>query len=177
MHVPVFCTGSVVYWHNGSAEREGWECLSGGASILLASLPDLASSAQSSLAIDIPKIGELIVSIIEKSYTTKGATVEFLERGGSFVEAIIRGLRGEVILGGKDWERVQVSIFALQGEKGTIQLRTLVDGRIASGLGSYPPDSSFTTDMEPRYSGALTEYARRLLDRIQTEFTRRGPSQ
>lgn len=135
------------------------------------------AAAESHFATGMPKIGRRIAAFLETSYTAKGATVEFLERSDDFVEAIIRKLRGEVIPGGRDWERVQVSVFALQREKNVIQLRTSVDARIASGLGNYPPDSSFTTDMEPRYSGALTEYARRLLDRIQAEFTKKGPKQ
>lgn len=179
MHIPVYCSVGTIQWYNGRIWKSRDQCLhKQDASLLLVdlNLPDLANSAQSSIATGIPKIGELIATFIENAYTTKGATVEFLERDGSFVDAIIRGLRGEVLRGGKDWERVQVSVVALQETNNVIRLRALIDGRIASGLGSYPPDSSFTTDMEPRYSGAMTEYARRLLDSIQTEFTRRGPS-
>lgn len=74
----------------------------------------------------------------------------------------MRGLKGQVIHGGTQWERLQIAVFITDSESQGLMLRTNVDGRLASGLGAYPADSQFTRDMEPQYSEALSEFTKQI---------------
>jgi hypothetical protein len=172
MHVPIYCSASLAYWEEGSASRRGSECQSVSTTTATFELPGLAAAPSATIRAGVRTPGALISASIENGYRSKGATVEFLEREDDIVEAIVRGLRGEVIRGGRDWERLQVSIVALREQNNTIRLRATIDGRLASGVGAYPADSVFTTDMEPRFSGALNDYARKLIAVVKADVTR-----
>ncbi len=167
MHVPVWCDASTVFSVDGRARRYGSVCMSGGASSAVFGIPVVATTARATSVQAVARIGAPIVDFLKAYYAPRGGNLTFLEQGDNYVEAIVRGLKGEVLAGGSDWERLQVIVFLVSGGQAQATLRTTIDGRIASGLGGYPADSNFITDMEPRYGGALSEYARRLLNEIQ----------
>ncbi|MBU0756417.1 MAG: hypothetical protein KJ645_14840 [Planctomycetes bacterium] len=84
-------------------------------------------------------------------------------RDDSYYEVIVRGVRGWVIKGSKQWEKVQIS-FALLGNKDP-KIRIFTDGTLASGMGDKtPPDSKFTYSMEPEYATNLTTFSQATLD-------------
>lgn len=167
MHVPVWCDASAVLSVDGMARRYGSVCMSGGASSAVFGIPVVATTARATGVQAVARIGDPTARFLNTFYAPRGGKVTFLEQGENYVEAIVRGLKGEVLAGGSDWERLQVSVFLVSGGQSQATLRTTIDGRIASGLGGYPADSNFITDMEPRHGSALSEYARRLLNEIQ----------
>ena len=77
-----------------------------------------------------------------------------------------------MIDGGRAWERIQISVL-LSGDGDARQLRVFVDGRLASGLGGYPPDTQFTTDMEPDHAESLYVFARALLEAMRDHIVSR----
>jgi len=104
---------------------------------------------------------------------TFGATanISYLTREDSYVQAIIRGLKGRVIHGGRYWERVDIS-FALLQSGASARVRVLTDGVLAAGVGDYPPDSQFTLNMEPEYAEPLTEFNAQMADGLRDFLSR-----
>ena len=47
-------------------------------------------------------------------------------------------------------------------KSGNGELRFFADGLLASGIGSYPPDTQFTKSVEAVNAQAVTDYARAL---------------
>ena len=97
--------------------------------------------------------------------------ISYLTREDSYVQAIIRGLKGRVIRGGRYWERLDIS-FALLQSKASARVRVMIDGVLAAGVGSYPPDSQFTRNMEPEYAASLTEYTAQMADGLREFLSR-----
>lgn len=90
-----------------------------------------------------------------------GANVTFLERDDAYAEFIVRGVKGVVVQGGANWERLQLS-FMLKQPTGSAPtaLRVFADGRLAASLGGYPPDTQFTEDIEVKHGQRLGEFTK-----------------
>lgn len=170
VYIPVYCSANLVYLHrNYSAERTGSGCASQTASIST-SVP-LAATANVASAATAPwyrlrfgsaprTLENTVPGVLRLFLSPAPAELDFLTTEPDFVEVIVRGIRGQVIRGGRDWERLQLTI-AVTGSGNQRMLRVTADGRLASGLGGYPSDSQFTRDMEPQYSMNLSEYTKR----------------
>lgn len=133
------------------------------------------------------------VSLLECTSTMDAITDSlhhyFAERNGKLTvlgktdiaaEIHVRGLRSEVIQKGNDWEKLGLYlVVSTTQEHGRSQtsLFLYLDGYTASGLGDYPPDSAFTTSMEPEHYKDLSEYAKQLATRIQDDIQRCGAQQ
>ena len=98
-------------------------------------------------------------------FGNRGGKVTVVEVDDDYLELVIRGLRGIVIPGNNEWERVQVVITLSKVSSGR-RLRIQVDGSLASRINPPATDQSYDRDMEPRYSGALGDFARELLTLI-----------
>jgi hypothetical protein len=102
--------------------------------------------------------------------------VEYLERDSTYVEALIRGIRGWVIPGGVQWEKVQICFLASVAEGNKRNMRIVVDGMLAPGIGERtPPDSKFTYSMEPQYAENVHQFARSILDQLLVTIDRDLP--
>jgi hypothetical protein len=110
-------------------------------------------------------------AFLPERFTIGEPRFEYLEKSGAYVEVLVKGLRGEVIDGGGFWERIQLSFF-VTGSEETRRLRVFVDGRLASGLGGYPPDTQFTMDMEPDHAESLDVFARALVVALRDHIVR-----
>ena len=170
---PVPCFGDIVAEVSGNFYRFlRWGCLAPSAGV---DLPVdfhprvmLAQDRQvASIQDDFPTaIGRYLE-------TTFGGTasISYLTREDSYVQAIIRGLKGRVIHGGRYWERLNVS-FALLQPRASARVRVLIDGVLAAGVGDYPPDSQFTRNMEPEYAASLTEFTAQMADGLREFLSR-----
>ena len=108
---------------------------------------------------------------LETRIITAGGNVKYLYRDESYVEALVTDLRGWVIDGSNQWEKVQIS-FALLGASKARRIRIFVDGMLASGLGnSAPPDTRFVYSMEPEHSLALTNFSQAMLDEFVNQWS------
>ncbi|MEL6169869.1 MAG: hypothetical protein AAFR35_14365 [Pseudomonadota bacterium] len=92
--------------------------------------------------------------------------VEFLTRSSNYVEVIVSGRKGIVIDDGNLWERVQIAASLTETDNQST-VRVFVDGMVASGAGSSPPPNSrFTTSMEPTHAQELNEFSKMFLDML-----------
>jgi hypothetical protein len=160
IEVPVYCAGSIAAEiEPGIFRRIGGECMSASAGIdLPTDFHPFTTVAQNQ---DVPVSPRDFPTAVSRymlaTFTGRDVHCTYLTIEDSYVQSIIRGLRGRVIQGGRYWERVQISFARLQS-KDKEHIRVLADGMLATGVGEYPPDSQFTRAMEPEYSAALTEY-------------------
>ena len=174
MVAPVPCDPHLVFLTSGGdARRHGQTCLSASSSAPLFSAASLADTANvsarglpSSLSVAAP-------TFLRQMFSTSSANLEFLTTDDDFVEVVVRGLRGHVIQGGSDWEKLQLQL-ALTGGKVSPTLRVTADGDLSSGIGGYPPDSSFTRSMEPQYKGPLSDFAKKLANDLRSHLVQ-GP--
>jgi hypothetical protein len=119
-----------------------------------------ATASNQDLAESPPGFRDLVEDYLRYVFSEPNITVDYITLEDSYVQVIVRGLRGRVVPGGRYWERLELN-FVLQGEK-TNRLRVVADGLLAAGIGGYPPDSQFTRNMEPEYAASLTEYTAHL---------------
>jgi hypothetical protein len=165
--IPVLCDGHLVYLDSErQAYRHGLTCVSASSAVPLNTVLKLGSTA----AYVSPALKRGLATAVPGflgSFLPQGATWDVLSSEADFVEVIVRGIKGYVIAGGKDWEKLQltVSLTGLAGQSPT--LRATADGQLASGLGTYPSDTQFTRDMEPMHAGALTNYAKIFVNRLR----------
>jgi hypothetical protein len=175
-YIPIWCSAQLVYLDNTDhfADRHGWECMSASTSIPLGITANAGSSGVSKISSSPRSLGDTLPNFLPLFMSSGGVNLEFLTAEPDFVEVLVRGVRGQVIRGGRDWERLQLTIAVTGGGNNhQLILRVTVDGRIASGLGGYPQDSQFTRDMEPQYSMNLTEYAKRLASALRDRLLQR----
>jgi hypothetical protein len=167
MVAPVWCDAHLVFvTAAGEARRHGETCMSASSSAPLFSAAFLADTANVSLSKLSPSLGMAAPIFLRQVFASSPGSLEFLTTDEDFVEIIVRGLRGRVVQGGTDWERLQLTL-ALTGAKDSPTLRVTADGDLASGIGSYPPDSSFTRSMEPQYKGQLSDFAKKLANDLR----------
>jgi hypothetical protein len=165
--IPVLCDGDLVYLDSKrQAHRRGYICASASSAVPLKTELKLGRTA----AYASPALKRGLATAVPSflgSFLPQGATWDVLSSETDFVEVIVRGIKGYVIAGGKDWEKLQltVSLTGLAGQSPT--LRATADGQLASGLGTYPSDTQFTRDMEPMHAGALTNYAKIFVNRLR----------
>ncbi len=136
-------------------------------------LPDTAS-VEATASSPVINLAAIVRPFLHKRLSNTGARIEPLQESPTYVEDIVRGLRGYVIAGGQQWEKLQIS-FTLTGDKPQ-QVVVAVDGLLANSIGGYPPDSQFTKNMEPAFSKALSDFARALateLGHFMTQEARR----
>jgi hypothetical protein len=108
---------------------------------------------------------ESLSRFLNTYYSAKGGKVTVLENTARYLELIVRGLKGEVVKGGAQWERLSLAISVSSTGSDREEVRTITEGFLASGFG-YPPDDSFTQSMEPAHTRDLHEYTKALLSRI-----------
>jgi len=176
-YVPVWCSANLVYLDAGhDAYRHGSVCTSASSSVPLGTTVKVASGAtpwfRFGFTSSAESLSDAVRTVISSLTSAGGAGLDFLSTESDFVEVTVRGIRGQVIRGGRDWERLQITAAITGGGNNNRRtLRVTVDGRVASGLGGYPPDSQFTRDMEPQYSMNLTEYTKRLANALRDRLT------
>jgi len=165
----VACGGNDVSLQNGQLQRDESRCVAASVSSIVAPTPSM-SAPVSLTAVNLEShFGERVRKFFIKKYEQKNATLTFLEVSDDSVEVIVRGLKGEVLNGGRAWELIQIMVSKFRGpmEHSPYKLKVTADGRIASGIGRYPPESAFTTDMEPASAKSLNDFARATLVEIQ----------
>ncbi len=154
----------------GFVDRYGQECISASAAQPAPDwITDHVASPATNDEIEDPIIfSKSVESFLDAEMISLGGRISYLERGETYIEAIVGGVRGWVIDGGQEWERVQISFALLGSERRTI--RIFVDGMLASGIGpDPPPESKFTYSMEPEHALALSNHARSTLDKFLSE--------
>lgn len=167
MVAPVPCDADLVFsTAAGEARRHGQACASASSSAPLFSAASLADTANVSLSKLSPSLGVAAPIFLRQVFASSPGSLEFLTTDKDFVEVIVRGLRGRVVQGGTDWERLQLTV-ALTGAKNSPTLRVTADGDLASGIGSYPLDSSFTRSTEPQYKGQLSDFAKKFANDLR----------
>jgi hypothetical protein len=160
------CSGGIVCeCVPGVVERHGAECMSASfATALPKSVFERSAAGASDPFKQSINLGQQCEEFLKTFLPQGQAEIQYQERSKGYVEVIVRGLRGHVIKGGRDWEKIQIQFMIGAGDDGSQNLRAFVDGQLSSGIGAYPPDSKFTTSMEPKEAGSLTSYAKELVD-------------
>jgi hypothetical protein len=158
----VYCGAHLIYeLEPGNANREGPECRMATArqTIRLRSA-SLAKPGSERLS-QKPVLKDKIDGFFQ-NFLPKGASLEYLDRQENTIEVIVRDIRGYVIHGGEDWEKIDINVALLSQSNNEAQLNVYVDGSLSSGIGAYPRDSQFTRSMEPDHAQELTSYAKAL---------------
>jgi hypothetical protein len=157
---PVWCSGDLVFiGEGGGAYRHGAECMSASASVPVVKSVSVASATTVNAGKESVALGSAVRQFLPAYVNQGGAKFEFLSEEDGFVEVMVRGLRGHVIPGGSEWEKLQLTFF-LTGDDEK-KLRVSGDGHTASGIGSYPADSHFTRDIELKSAKSLQDYVKR----------------
>lgn len=163
--IDMSCSGEEIFEDaSGDVRRRGWECHSYSEGVDASSwiASNLTRANTRSLKGSVPNFENSVIQYLEGQATALGATIKYASRKDTYVEATVSGVRGWVIKGGKQWEKVQIA-FALMRESDKAELRIFTDGRLASG--EHPPvDTRYEYDMEPKYSANLTDFSKILLD-------------
>lgn len=158
--VPIYCAGSLAFeFRPGSAGRSLMECASASAAVDVAKLGagtmGLSAVGKVNNSLDLP---DAIAKFMAIFLPSPEVNIQYLTKDSSFVDMILRGIRGQVIKGGTEWEKIQISVV----KSGDTEVRFLIDGLLASGVGGYPPDSQFTKSIEPGNAQDLTVYTKAL---------------
>lgn len=166
VNAPVACSASLVYMDtDNQARRHGMECMSGSAHAPLAITATVNPATNEKLPAKVRGLGDAVRPFLTKFLDDKNARFDFLTLEPEYVEVIIRGLRGRVINGGRDWEKLQLTLSITGKPQRT--LRASLDGQLASGIGNYPGDSQFTRDMDVQFKGNVTEYSKKLVTALR----------
>jgi hypothetical protein len=83
----------------------------------------------------------------------------------------LQGLRGQVLVGSKWWETVQVSLSIKNpwDEQAPVSINWEASGRYGAGF-RPPPADGYNADMETKYSKELIKYVSKLLTMVQEEL-------
>ncbi len=164
---PVYCGPELLLeGRPGVVGRGGIECSS---SSHARDVPAWLTGSLVSAAISEPDGGQIrflnaVEAFLEEKTRVAGGTLKYIYRDQTYIEAVVHGVRGWVVRGGNQWEKVQIA-FSILGSGDSSKVRIFVDGMLASGIGSVPPpDSKFTYSMEPKYASQLSEFAQTKLD-------------
>ena len=157
--VPVYCAGSEVFEvRPGVADRVGSVCaMSSAATSISVSPGQLASAVLEKMTNNI-SLSDAIAEFLPTFLSMPGNNIQYLTKNAEFVDVIVRGLRGHIIKGGSEWEKLEISVV----RTGVSEVRFLADGMLASGVGSYPPDSQFTKSIEAGNAQDLTLFTKTL---------------
>lgn len=174
IRIPANCASQIAAELSpGTAQRIGPQCAMQGAAKTLVlpnkmshSLADPSSGAIDGAVLDFPAQVKRFLSDKFRGYQVN---LVYPSTDMGYVEVVIKGLRGYVISGGSEWERIQM-YFALQQYGSQTVLRVVADGSLASGMGDYPADSQFTKLMEPMHAEALTEFAKISAEEFQASI-------
>jgi hypothetical protein len=161
--IPVFCGPSVVTeGPPGTFGRSGFTCyMASSRETLQRPVVHATKPGSSSLSTE-HKLGKNVEQFLS-GFLPSGANLQFLEEKDDSIEVIVRNTRDYVVQGGHLWEKLQIEIVLQTPRKGPQVLLVYVDGFVASGLGAeYPPDSQFTSSMEPKYFQPLSDFAKKL---------------
>ncbi|WP_244808735.1 hypothetical protein [Caballeronia zhejiangensis] len=169
IHAQYGCLEGVAYRVPRKIASMHWLSACGGASgsAPLRTANHAAISGKEALSASTVRLNTKIISFLAGELGTADNNITRLSLTPDYVEVIVRGLKGRVIHGGKQWERLQITVFITEAENHGVTLRAIVDGRLASGLGAYPADSQFTQDMEPAYSEDLSNFTKQLTTSIR----------
>ena len=139
-------------------------------------LPDvqvgIAKGAQEKLGSDdiigigTPNLIEDFSSRLEQYFKRHGGEVRFVDRDQAYFEIISSKTRGLVITGGRDWERVDITVLLL-GNGPTRLLRVQADGLLASGLNPPKSNAGYDRSMEPAYAEALSLFVRSVTTQLK----------
>lgn len=144
-----------------SKYSEGYRSISTRRSIDITYEKNLTKASRKKLT-SLIDLSQIIPTFLPSFISSPKAKFSYLEKSNNFVEVIIRGLKGEVIQGGNEWEKIQISFIRSSQNSGIKELIVLVDGHLASGIGRSPEDMQFTKSMEPKFSNNLNNYAKKL---------------
>jgi hypothetical protein len=165
--VPVSCDATELYETTpGVVYRHGAVCMSASfAQDVPNWLVSGVASATTARAGDIKNTFKTAVErFLQSKVKAAGGSLNYLYRDENYVEVLVTELRGWVLKGSNQWEKIQVS-FALLGKNKNTKIRIFLDGMLASGIGNKaPPDTRFTNSMEPEHSSALTNFGKSILD-------------
>jgi hypothetical protein len=113
----------------------------------------------------------------------KNAVVSVEDHDESHVALVVRGIKGQIIVGSNYWEKITAHVFlwrnfvtsydqgdpiyrgfhSMSGQdfrvSESLRVRVVMDGLYSAGSGEYPKDEFFTENMEPRFHDQLTEFA------------------
>jgi len=164
LYIPIYCSGRYVYEHViGYPNRYGDECMSAVNKIKLENINEEYFTKASRRKIQNEIDFKSVIPRFLSSYFTKDSIkIDYLAKSKSFVEVIIRGLKGEVLPSSTLWEKLQLVFIKSGMHPNDLELIVMADGQLSAGIGEYPPDTQFTRDMEPEYSESLTNYAKKI---------------
>jgi hypothetical protein len=111
------------------------------------------------------KYMDKIERFLESYFTSKNGRITILENTPRYIELVVRYLKGEIIHGGNQWERLSLAVSVTPIDQNSQEVRAIAEGFLASGF-TYPPDDSFTQSMEPAHSRDLQDYARAIISQI-----------
>jgi len=169
---PVWCDGSLVYLDGDSAYRHGPICLSGSSAVPLSLDTSVNSSVSATLSGKRRNLSDSLPVFLKQFFNNNDVRYDYLAQDPDYVEVIIRGLRGQIISGGKDWEKFLLTVSITGADPR--MLRATVDGQLASGIGTYPADTQFTRDMDTQFKGNVNEYSKKLIVGLR-KFLERSP--
>ncbi|WP_431113230.1 hypothetical protein [Variovorax paradoxus] len=166
MVAPVPCDPHLVYLSDGEASRHGGSCVSATSSTplsLAAGVSDAAHVSSTGLNLNL---AEVTPRFLRRFFAGTDAAFDFLNTEDEHVEVIVRGLRGYVIRGGHDWEKLQLTISLTRAASGSSPtLRVTADGHLSSGIGSYPSDTQF--ESRSIAAGGLTDISKRVANELR----------
>jgi hypothetical protein len=111
-------------------------------------------------------LAEITPKFLQKFFVGTDAYFDFLTTEDEHVEVIVRGLRGYVVRGGRDWEKLQLTFSLTRTASGSSPtLRVTADGHLSSGIGSYPSDTQF--ENRSIATGGLTEISKRVANELR----------
>ena len=173
--MPVWCSGGLIYeFEPGSVGRTGLECLMASSKIEMPNIltSRLGRAEEKTLNFREIDLSKEVKAFLPNFILDPNAHFDYQETTSSYVEVLVRGIRGQVINGGRDWEKLQIVFHLNSLGRASSTMRVFVDGQIASGIGAYPPDAQFTRSMEPTHSENLTQYAKKLTDQFKDRLAR-----
>jgi hypothetical protein len=155
--------------HIAAAQGEGFngggQCDHASAATVLPVPASIVALEKTSLPGLSAKHMDKIDEFLKSYFSAKNGAVTVLESTPRYIELLVRNLKGEIIHGGNQWERLSLAVSVTPLDQNNEEVRAIADGFLASGF-SYPPDESFTQSMEPAHSRDLQDYTRAMISQI-----------
>ena len=112
-----------------------------------------------------------IVDAVHRFYGDAGAKARIDTIDTLFAQISVDNIRGLVISGTPQrWEKLQLAFFATPGADDSVEIRVIIDGQWATGLGNQPSLSDYK-DMSPRYESDLINHRNVLMDSVTKMVT------
>jgi hypothetical protein len=162
-----YCISYSGIYYKHSFIDKAVECLSSSVGV---SLPDEGTRLTSRSVVPLTDHVGLIANFekrLNAYFTTRMGKIQIIDREVDYLEIVAKGMRGLVIPGNADWERIQITI-SLLGSGNDRRLRLGADGFLGSGLRPPVSDQGYDRSMEPDYAQALTLFVRTLATQLRT---------